>query len=234
MIEDIFKSGRLELPTVPVDSGSLPLWGDLLANRILVGVAVFLFLISLPDLVRLFPLLLDCYSRVKGNNDLEHSLSTARDRTGCALALAIPFCLMADRYQMYRPAFWQHIPDAWSAPATIGVLLAFVIVRGIFFLFFKPKGRQEQTETVHHVAFNYFILLTILMLLTVGIFALFKIDSAACGKVLLWETAVVYVLSFSRTGQILGQFCYGFSTFLYLCALEVIPVAILVASAVLL
>ena len=232
MIGEIFKSGNLEMSSVPVDAAVIPAWGDFPANRILVGVSVALFLLNLPGLVRLLPLLLDCYTRTRANNNLEHNLSHARERTGCALALTIPFCLAADRFCLYRPSFWQHIPDAWSAPATLGILLAFILVRLLFFCIFKPKGGQEQTDTVHNTGSNYFILLSVLVLLSAGILPLFHVEAEVTGKLILWETALVYLLSFIRTGQILNQFCNGFSTFLYLCALEAAPVSILVASAV--
>ena len=46
---------------------------------------------------------------------------------------------------------------------------------------------------------------------------------------LLWEIAVFYIFSQIRSSQFLAASGMGFTTFLYLCALELLPAASLVA-----
>ena len=88
----------------------------------------------------------------------------------------------------------------------------------------------EESDTLHHAPYNFFILLTILMLTSVGILTLVHGREEFIRKLLLWETAVVWLLAVIRSGQFLGSFCNVFSTFLYLCALELIPAALMVCA----
>ena len=126
MLEEVFKSGRLEMSATPLaDLADAGAWGDLTVNRILAVVAVGLMILSLPDLLRLVPHLLYSFDRSRGSVELEHSLGTARTRNVAALSFALPFCLLLDRYALVRPRFWEHIPASWSAPAVLGLLAAF-------------------------------------------------------------------------------------------------------------
>ena len=148
-------------------------WGDLLTNRILAVLAVFLLILNLSELFRLAPHLLYSIDRSRGSADLEHSLSLARSRNTTALCFALPFCLAADRYALFRPGFWSAIPAQWSAPATIGVLAAFLLLRAFCFALMRPRRLSgEETATLRHLGYNYFILMAALTLLSAGIFSI--------------------------------------------------------------
>jgi len=205
-------------------------WSDLAVNRALVVAAVFLLILSLPDLLRLAPHLLYSFDRSRGSAELEHSVSMARARNITALFLSLPFCLVADRYALLRPGFWERIPEAWSAPATLGVLAVFLLVRTLCYAVFRP-GRlsAEEFATLKHLPYNHFILLAALSLLSAGIFSVTGLPEAFCRTVLLWETGLVWLFALIRCGQFLDGHGFGFTTFLYLCGLEIIPAALLVA-----
>ena len=232
---NLFSEGRLELPVTPVDSVPATVaWGDIMTNRILVGVSVLLILFAIPDFLRLFPVISECFLRKKANSELEHSVSTARQRNVCALLMVIPFCAVADRFKLYAPSFMDFIPVNWSAPATVVIFLVFLLVREVLFRSFCPRMGQEAMNTVHHTPYNYFIRLTSVMLATCGIFFIFKLPDSVCHTVLLWEIAIVYMLSTIRCSQFLRQQCSGLATILYLCALEILPAAMIIVSAVML
>jgi hypothetical protein len=74
----------------------------------------------------------------------------------------------------------------------------------------------------------------LVLLVTVGILALIGLDYSIVRLVLYGETALVYLLFLSRCAQILSLSCNHLRTFLYLCALEILPAALLVVSAVVL
>ena len=230
-MEEVFKGGTLDMSASPIPGlEGLPAWGDVLTNRILAVVAVLLLLAGLPELFRLAPHLLYSVDRSRGSAALEHSLGMARTRNLTALACVLPFCLMADRYALARPAFWTHIPASWSAPATLGLLMAFVLVRAVSYLIWRPRRlNAEQYATLRHSPYNYFILLTALMLVSVGILSLLRLPDTVIQTVLWVEMAVVFLLTIFRSGQILSAFGMGFPTFLYLCGLEMIPAALMVA-----
>ena len=125
--ESFFTQGRLEMSAVPLpgpqDAAS---WGELLPNRIGIVLSIILVLLNLKDIIRLFPTLVYALDRVRGSIGLEYNVSKARMRNDIALVLALPFCLLIDRYALYRPQFWAWIPPMWSGLATIGLVLAFI------------------------------------------------------------------------------------------------------------
>ena len=231
-MEELFRQGTLEMSATPLgDLAGAPAWGGILTNQLLAVLAVILLVAALPDFFRLLPDLLYSFDRSRGAAALEHSIGQARTRNLIALACALPFCLIADRYALWRPDFWQAVPAAWSAPAALGGMAAFLLVREFFYLLARPRRLSgEESDTLHHAPYNFFILLTILMLTSVGILTLVHGREEFIRKLLLWETAVVWLLAVIRSGQFLGTFCNVFSTFLYLCALELIPAALMVCA----
>ena len=81
---------------------------------------------------------------------------------------------------------------------------------------------------------NFFVSLTFFLLLGTGILYAFR---AAEGTVrtFLWITmGVVYLLFLIRKGEILASVCNPLTTFLYLCALEILPTGLLIAACLLL
>ena len=224
MAGELFRQGTLEMSATPVgDPAAAAAWGEILSNQILAVLAVGLLVVSLPDFFRLLPDLLFSFDRTRGAAALEHSVGQARTRN--------LICLMADRYALWRPGLWQAVPAAWSAPAALAGMAAFLLVREFFFLVARPRRLgKEESDTLHHAPYNFFILLTLLMLSSVGILTLVRAGEGFIRTLLLWETAVVWLLAILRSGQFLSAFCNVFSTFLYLCALEMIPAALMVGA----
>ena len=231
MGEEVFRSGSLEMSATPLDGLATDLpWADVLTNQVLAVVSVALLLLVLPDFFRLLPDLLYSFDRTRGAAALEHSVSVARTRNLTAFCCVLPFCLTVDRHALWRPGFWSAIPAAWSAPALLGAMLLFLLFRRLCFLSMRPRRLgSEESDTLHHAPFNFFILLTILLLATSGIMSLLHCDAALIRTVLLWEAGVVWLFSLLRSGQFLAGHCNVFSTFLYLCGLEILPVALVVA-----
>ena len=234
-MEEVFKSGTLNMSASPLEAlGTTPLWADVLTNRILAVVAVFLLVLLLPELFRLIPHLLYCYGRARGAEALEHSLSTAHPRNLLAVSFLLPFSLILDRFAVLRPAFWSVIPPTWSAPATLSLAVAFVLVRAIFHGFFHPRRMNgEVVATLRHNLYNYLPLLLPLMLLVAAVLMIPSLDESVGRTVFRGLIAAVWGFATLRSGQILAAHGAGFSTFLYLCALELIPAALLVAVVVL-
>lgn len=234
-MEEVFKSGTLEMSTSPVEAlAADPRWADVLTNRILTVISIALMILAIRSIFRLTSHLLYAYDRVRGAEALEHSLGTARIRNLLSLAFLLPFSLVLDRFAVLRPAFWDAIPSAWSAPATLGLVVIFVFVRALFHVIFRPRrANREITATLQHNLYNYLPLLLPLMLLTTAVVLLTGLDEGLGRTLLRGELAVVWGFATLRSGQILHTQCSGFSTFLYLCGLEILPAALLVAVVVL-
>ena len=233
-MDEIFRSGTLEMSSRPLETVAAPaLWSDVLTNRILLVLSLVLILYHFLDLFRLTPPLLYTYSRSRGAEALENSMGTARVRNGIALRLMLPFCLVLDRFHVLRPAFVDTFPAGWSAPATIGLVLAFLLLRGLCYLFFRA-GRlgKKAAHTLWNNLYNYLMLaLPILLLLAAAVLS-FQVPEETSRALVRWALIGIWAFYIWRTGQIIHAYCSGFSTFLYLCGLEILPATVLVAVVV--
>ena len=185
---------------------------------------------NLLDYFRLVPSLLFCFDRSRGAETLEHSLGLARVRNLSGIIYGLPFCLVLDRFGVVRPDFWDRIPPAWQAPAMIGLIAAYMLVRDICYLVFRPRRVYgEPYAALRHNVFNYLLLLVPLQLVTVGVISAFRLSPQLAVYILAGEIALAWLFGMTRSAQILRNRCSGLSTFLYLCALEFLPAALLVA-----
>lgn len=231
---DIFIQGKLEMSAVPVqEAAQTMLWNDFLLNRVLVVAAVLIGIAGLRDLLRLLPELLYCFSRPRASVSLEYNTSVVRMRNTAALISILPFCLLADRFGLFRPELWSAVPEEWSAPATVGVFLTYLLLRTVCSALIRPPRLSgTAADAVRRSPWNYFILLTLLMLLTVGLLYIFRPSDTVVRITLYAETALFFLLSLLRSGQILASGFSGLTTILYLCGLELLPAAALAACAV--
>lgn len=231
---DIFIQGKLEMSAVPVqEAAQTMLWNDFLLNRVLVVAAVLIGIAGLRDLLKLLPELLYCFSRPRASVSLEYNTSVVRMRNTAALISILPFCLLADRFGLFRPELWSAVPEEWSAPATVGVFLAYLLLRTVCSALIRPPRLSgTAADAVRRSPWNYFILLTLLMLLTVGLLYIFRPSDTVVRITLYAETALFFLLSLLRSGQILASGFSGLTTILYLCGLELLPAAALAAYAV--
>lgn len=231
---DIFIQGKLEMSAVPVqEAAQAMLWDDFLLNRVLVVAAVLIGIAGLRDLLRLLPELLYCFSRPRASVSLEYNTSVVRMRNTAALISILPFCLLADRFGLFRPELWSAVPEEWSAPATVGVFLAYLLLRTVCSALIRPPRLSgTAADAVRRSPWNYFILLTLLMLLTAGLLYIFRPSDTVVRISLYAETALFFLLSLLRSGQILASGFSGLTTILYLCGLELLPAAALAAYAV--
>ena len=234
-IGELFRGGTLDMSAEPWPAlAAGPAWTDFLTNRILACTAVFVLLFNLLDMFRIVPHLLYSYDRPHGAADLEHNMGLARSRNLTALCYTLPACLVADRFALIRPRFFEAVSPQWTAFAVIGVMLGYFIVREICYLLLRPRRLGgEAVATLKHNPGNYIILLAVLMLTTVGVCAAFHVPDGIARSVLLWETAAVGLFYLVRSVQLLAAHVSGFSIFLYLCGLELLPAALLVTVVVL-
>ncbi|MCQ2155597.1 MAG: DUF4271 domain-containing protein [Bacteroidales bacterium] len=232
MILQVLNPGALEMDSTPGQAIETVLrWRDLLPNRILGVIAIAMVLITLKDLFQLFPSLLSCLGRSKGNVNLEHSMGMSRTRNVLFAAFLLPYCLVADSIGLIRGPLFDRVPDNWSALATIGVPLLYLLVKLLAYTFFAPaKVSSEQATASRHVILNFTIILSITALLTLGVFATAGVGAEISRSVILWETAAFWFFSIVRSGQILASNCNGLTTILYLCALEILPAALTVCG----
>lgn len=206
-----------------------PAWSDCIVNQVVVIVTIVLFLIELSNLLRIYPMLFRCLSRWKGNIELEHSVSMARTRNTVALVTALMLVLVADRWKLVNPSFKQALALEWQLAVSAGLIAGYVLLRRLAYQLMKYRSStSEFASTLRHVLFNYQILLTSLMVLSALLLAGFRLPENVLRSVLYVECIVFAVLYLLRTGQIFASRCNIFTTILYLCALEILPLGILI------
>lgn len=233
---ELFRQGRLEMSSAPLPEFQSPAeWNDLLPNKIAIVLSVVLVLIYLKDIIRLIPPLLYALDRKRGGESLEYNVSAARMRNTVALIYTLPFCLIADYCGAYRPGFWSMVPPEWSSAATLGVMLAYFLLRRLCYAAIRPgKMSAESLATLKHSLYNYFIALVSVAVPTIGILPLFSVREDIISTVFLALTGLAFAFATVRAWQILKSRRSPLPTILYLCGLEILPAAAVVASAVLL
>lgn len=231
--DDLFRQGRLEMPSSPLpEISSTADWNNLLTNRIAIVLAVALVLIYLKDIIRLVPPLLYALDRKRGSESLEYNVSTARIRNTVALVYTLPFCLAADRCGIYRPGFWNMIPPEWSSAALLAIMLAYFLLRASCYTVFRPKKMSTEVfATLRHSLYNYFIALVSIAVPVIGILPQFGVADTSVRTVFEVLTGLVFIFALARAWQILKNRRSALSTILYLCGLEILPAAAVVASA---
>lgn len=235
MIEKAFKTSTLVMPDHPLEGITTdPTWLDVPVNRIMAIVGLCLFLMTFLSFLRILPTLLDCLSRGRANTTMEHNLQLKRTRDLILLAYFIIQAILFDRFDLIPSERIATLPPGVSLAACAGVMGAYFAIRQIAHSIIHPKSsRSLQNETVaasHHVCYNCIIILTAAMLVTTGILCLTKAEDSVFRLVLWIEIGVFYLINLIRTGEILLPYEGVFTTFLYLCGLEFLPTALLIAG----
>ena len=143
--------------------------------------------------------------------------------------------MIDDRFGFFNADVLGVIPEAWSSPVTLGIIIIWLLVKYLAFYFCSLRAPRPDTfHTAHTSFFNYWILAGLLLVLTAGVIAFTGIPDDTGRRILLYELAVMYLVAILRKSQILLSYCGPLTTFLYLCALEFIPTGALIAGCILL
>lgn len=199
--------------------------------NIIMVVFVAVALALLPTFFHLAPYLADAVFRARGSEALEFSVRVTRERNIFAYILLIPAVLIMSRYRLYDPSFMAQFEGAWHLLACAVVLGIYLLIRLIIYLILKPRRRFEYFRLAHRAIFTFFIILMLIALPTIGLLTIVDANDVIIRSVLYGLLVVVYFVFLIRRAQILSLSCGGFTVFLYLCALEIIPTAALVVSA---
>ena len=234
MIEEAFRRGRLLLSETP-SGGDSTLPVDIpLTETVIMVVFILLMLMTLKNFIGILPFLSDSVLRARGSAALENSVRVSRDRNGIALILLLPALLLLYRYRLYDPHFVQGMSSDMRLLTVAGVFLGYLLLRFLLYLWLKPRRRSDDYQLAYRAGYTFFILMMLLVLVTVGVLYLLQVNDLTIRIFILAESAFVYLIYLLRRGQILSLVCNPLATFLYLCALELLPTGLLVASAMIL
>jgi len=228
--------GHLHLPTTPAEAPAEPLWSQITLNQVLIVVAVLLSIVAILDLIRILPTLKSCMIRSRGNVSMEHSMSQARMRNRCGAIMLLSFCLIADRHNFAGADFAAWVPSSLHCLSIIALMVAYLLVRKIIFSLVisawpLTHSDSETSAALHTSLYNYFIVGMLILLPVVAILDALKLQNTVIQQVALGILGFFFLLTIIRLGQILRTNCSGLGMFLYLCALEILPLGALILAA---
>lgn len=232
-----FIAGKLEMQESIAPGALRPelAWADYPANSVTVIVFTLVVLLTLRRLLDLLPLLLDSFSRWRGCMTIDSSVRLKSDRNLLGYISILPIALVADRYGIFTAAFLGYVPAEWHIFATLGMIIVWMLLRHFFYMLCSARTRRAETfRTAHTSLLNFLILMAGTMIITAGIISFTNISDSAGRMILIYEAGFFYLVGVIRERQILGSFCSQIQTFLYLCALEILPTGALVAGNILL
>lgn len=231
--EIIGQLGQLEMSSRPY---SLPpaafCWSEVPANRILTCLAVLLFLFNIRNIFSLFPHMIYSLRSARGQVDLEYNVSISRLRNHIALVFFLPFCLLADRFELFPADFKAELNPNLHCLVSAGAIALYLLFRSLcqaLLRAFSP-GRDESTALKRSL-YSYMISICPIMLLSGALLPAFGVGDAAVRIVLLCILGATLIVSYVRSFQILHVKSSSLLSFLYLCGLEFIPAAVLITAA---
>ncbi len=215
----VFGSLRMPQEAHSVSDAIPSIWQSDPLMSVLIILSIILFLFSLNNILNILPCILKSLFNFKAGITIESGIQYSRPRDMAALSLIVPFILLTDRL----------LPSGKGLVFCLAVISGYLAVR---YLLFRMSSYRLYAE--EHFVYsskcvnNYFIILCILWLISLGIVTAFDIGPDAARQVILIESIVTYTLCIARRFHFLVSSHSGFSSFLYLCVLEFLPTGILI------
>lgn len=231
---DPFQTGQLLLPDAPPAALTGAGEGLSMIASLLVAVSVLLFLLALRSFLNILPYLADNILRARGSAALENSVRVSRDRNLVAAVFLIPAILLIYRYRLVDAAILDTLSPDYRLLAIAGLFIGYLLIRFLLYRWLRPRRRYDDYQTAYRTGYTFFIMLMMLALVSVAVCYVLHLPDLMVKTVLLVETGVLFLLYLLRRGQILSLSCKPLTTFLYLCALELLPAAMLVVPAAIL
>ena len=201
--------------------------------NVLAVISFLVVLLQLKKLVNILPSLMACLIRGKESLNLESSVKLSLDRDALALAMIIPFCLLAVRFRLYELRLIEHLSESALIGVYCAVFLIYFCLRWLVSWMFRPSKIQKKIYLAAvKASYSFFIILTVILLSVAGVMDVMNVSESVIRNAMLWISALIYMLFLLRKTQIFSSSCSVFAAFLYLCALEMIPTGILVVPAI--
>lgn len=209
-----------------------PSWRDSdTLSAIIVITTVILIAIS-KNIANIIPSLIGSLVRWKEIQNIEDSAKLKRDRNLVTIFCIVPFWLIASIYSLWEI-------DITSNNTTESNLLTTGLVLGVYCLIrtiMESTVIQGKVKNIQNLlsgsSYTYFIIMTILLFAAVAIGNLIDLNSEEIKNLSYYVIGAIYSIFLLRKTQILKKSCNLLSAILYLCALEILPTSLLVATAI--
>ena len=155
--------------------------------------------------------------------EIERNLSMKRNLTMSVVLLAVPTVSVFARFSVFGK-------DILSS---IGLLAGYFILRAVIYRLLRHRKTDKDTWTAtRRCVLPTIVLISVMTLVTFALWFVFKWDEEHMKIVFHIEIALCFLSELRQIAEILGLDHSRFSTFLYLCALEILPLSVFSAATV--
>jgi len=216
--------GRLIQHSIETDAFAR--WVSKPATTVVAVIAVGCLLFCLSDFFSFFKdMLSSCLDR-RSAVRIEHSISKGRARNRVSAGFLPALILIADYFKLWDPVWLNWWPESVSILKPTLAVVVILIFRALVMQFCPSKFDRDTRIAAGSGLANLLPFLVILMVLTITVLIVSGAGYGTFREALRVETAIAILLNIRIEGKILMNSASGFSTFLYLCALEMVLIAI--------
>lgn len=232
--DSAFICGTLDLPDrLPDSTQDSGQTGEYIVHDTITALMAIVFLICMRQVVSILPITAGCLLRWKENLNLEYNVKSARARNRLALILFPAFCVIVSRYGIWAPSFLEGTVPAAGLGITAAAFIIILSLRLLVTRVMRPSGMDSKIWNAgNNALYTFFIATAIITICSAGIMSLCGSSTHAIKMTLLYEISAVWCIFLFRKMQIFKNSCSLFSSILYLCSLEILPMAAIVLPAV--
>lgn len=207
------------------------LWGTSPLNWGLMALCIIFILIFFRRFISIFPHISRGMIRWKEVLTMENNMRLSRERDSVA-AVAVPvICVCVSRLDLFHASYIDPAEPGMKTLIVSGMILGFLLVRGMISLMLPArKLRSETARAAGRTAYNFIIVLSVVLLALTVVHSLSRSCAVFSVKAALISSGVLWGLFLLRKYQIMASDAGHFAAFLYLCAVEILPAAMLVVS----
>ena len=195
-------------------------------------ISLLLVIAMLRKIVNILPHVFKCALRSKESINLDSDVKNSHDRDITAAVFIVPFCLTISRYNIINLRFTEGMDQGLAFGVTLALFAAYLLFRIFVSKLFHPRRHRLSPRVKDRSERTFFIMLSICTLTCSWIMALMNAEPEIIRNTIIWISAAIYLLYLVRKFQIFASYCSLFTSFLYLCALEIIPTGTLVVTVV--
>ena len=195
-------------------------------------ISLLLVITMLRKIVNILPQVFKCALRSKESTNLDSDVKSSLDRDITAAVFIIPFCLTISRYDIINFRFMEGMSQELCLGITAAVFVSYTLFRIFTSKLFQPRRHRLSPRVKDRSERTFFIMISICTLACSWIMNIMNAEPETIRNTIIWISAAIYLLYLVRKFQIFSSYCSVFTSFLYLCALEIIPTGTLVVTVV--
>ncbi len=231
--DSAFVSGSLVPDNAPAMHDATPDDSD--SNTVsdtVIALTAIVSILYMRQILGILPMIAGCMLRWKENLNIEYNVKSKMVRDRLAIILIPAYAALVSGYGLWHLPFMDRYGDLPDFLFTTGAFLLFLSVRMLLCRIMRPSRMNHKVwKAGNDSFFSFFISAVLLSMATAAVMWVAGCGTDVRGMAVTWISGAVWLLFLFRKVQIFRNSCSLFSAILYLCSLEILPMAILVAPA---